>query len=177
MRFINTWTIYWTWSARIERAFRLDFRPITPDGCNIYGVGQKDFLIMMVILALLVTSLLFGGMVLFSFGFAAFLFSALPPDMARQAIRKAFPHFYLFVFISATISAGLIVSSDILAFGLMAFIGISTLFARQILMPEINRATDGGFKQRFKYLHAASVVLTLFHIGISGLVLVRFIMI
>jgi hypothetical protein len=36
----------------------------------------------MTYLALLATALLFGGMVLYSFGFAAFLFSALPAEQA-----------------------------------------------------------------------------------------------
>ena len=47
--------------------------------------------------ALLVTALLFGGMVLYSFGFAAFVFSVLPMETAGPTIRRAFPHFYLFV--------------------------------------------------------------------------------
>ena len=51
----------------------------------------------MLILAILATALLFGGMVLYSFGFAAFLFTALPPDIAGPTIRRAFPLFYLFV--------------------------------------------------------------------------------
>ena len=46
--------------------------------------------------ALLLSSLLFGGMTLYSFGFAAFVFSALPPDLSRNTIRQAFPHFYIF---------------------------------------------------------------------------------
>ena len=51
----------------------------------------------MLILATLITALLFGGMVLYSFGFAAFLFTALPPDVAGRTIWRAFPMFYLFV--------------------------------------------------------------------------------
>lgn len=35
---------------------------------------------MMQVAALLATALLFGGMVLFSAGLAAFLFSVMPPD-------------------------------------------------------------------------------------------------
>jgi len=44
-------------------------------------------------IALLVTALLFGGMTLYSFGLAAFVFSALPADTAGPLIRRAFPHF------------------------------------------------------------------------------------
>lgn len=124
-------------------------------------------------LALLTTSLLFGGMVLFSFGFAAFLFSALPPDVARSAIRKAFPHFYLFVIGAAVFAAGLTWPQDALAAGFLAFIAVTTLPARQILMPAINRATDSGAKARFKWLHTGSVILTLSHIGLAGAALAR----
>ena len=126
-------------------------------------------------LALLVTALLFGGMTLFSFGFAAFLFSALPMDVARQAIRQAFPHFYLFVIATALLAGGLIWSRDTLSASLLAFIALTTLPARQILMPAINRATDSGLKTRFNRLHAGSVILTLLHIGLAGAALARFI--
>lgn len=40
--------------------------------------------------SLLVTAFLFGGMLLFSASFAAFLFKYLPPEDARMLIRKAF---------------------------------------------------------------------------------------
>lgn len=42
-------------------------------------------------LAILMTAILFGGMMLYSFGFAAFLSTALPPDVAGPTIRRAFP--------------------------------------------------------------------------------------
>lgn len=126
-------------------------------------------------LALLTISLLFGGMVLFSFGFAAFLFSALPNDIARKAIRQAFPHFYLFVIAAALLAAGLIWPRDAVSAGLLGFIAVTTVPARQFLMPAINRATDGGAKARFNRLHAGSVVLTLLHIGLAGAVLTRFV--
>ncbi len=60
----------------------------------------------MIEVGILLTALLFGGMVLYSLGFAAFVFTALPPDTGRSKIRRAFPHFYLFVL---TISAGAVV--------------------------------------------------------------------
>ena len=126
-------------------------------------------------LALLAVSLLFGGMMLFSFGFAAFLFSALPTEVARQTIRRAFPHFYVFVMISAVFASGLIFSRDPFSAGLLLFIALTTLPARQILMPAINRATDSGAKTRFKWLHSVSVVITLLHIGLTGAVLTRFV--
>jgi uncharacterized protein YqhQ len=130
---------------------------------------------MMIIIALLNTALLFGGMVLYSFGFAAFLFTALPANVAGPTIRRAFPHFYMFVLLSALTAAGFMWRYDPFASGLLALIAATTLPTRQMLMPAINRATDAGAKARFKWLHGLSVAITLAHIGLSGFVLTRFI--
>ena len=57
--------------------------------------------------SLLVVALLFGGMLLFSAGFAAFLFKYLPHAEVRMLLRKAFPPFYLFVIFSSGLAAAL----------------------------------------------------------------------
>ena len=119
-------------------------------------------------LAVLTTALLFGGMTLYSFGFAAFLFTALPPHTAGAALRKAFPWFYLFVIASAAMAALLWWQHDAAAAALMAAVALSTLPLRQWLMPAINRATDAGLRQRFKWLHGLSVLVTLAHIAATG---------
>ncbi len=124
--------------------------------------------------ALLVTALLFGGMILYSFGFAAFIFSALPADLAGRTLRRAFPHFYLFVMITAALAAIMVWSRDTTAALLLAAIAASTWPTRQVLMPAINASTDSGAKTRFKLLHGLSVAITLAHIGITGVVLARF---
>ena len=129
---------------------------------------------MLLIAALLTTAILFGGMTLYSFGFAAFLFTALPIDIARLTIRKAFPHFYLFVMIMAALAAVLIGSRDLFSAGMLAGVAATTVPARQILMPAINRATDLGNKRRFNQLHGLSVVVTLLHLIATGWVLTRF---
>lgn len=128
----------------------------------------------MITAALLMTALLFGGMVLYSFGFAAFLLTALPADVARPTIRKAFPHFYLFVIATAAVAAALTVSHDTLSATLLAIIAATTVPARQVLMPAINRATDAGARRQFARLHGASVAVTLGHIVLAGIVLARF---
>ena len=125
--------------------------------------------------ALLVVALLFGGMILYSFGFAAFIFHGLPADDAGPVIRKAFPHFYSFVIASSGVAAIMLLAVHQFAALLMALITVTTLPTRQFLMPAINHATDLGNKTRFKSLHGASVVITLVHIGISGFVLSRFV--
>lgn len=124
--------------------------------------------------ALLATALLFGGMVLYAFGFAAFLFTALPAEVAGPTIRRAFPHFYTFVIATAILAALLVWPTDSLGALLLAAIAVSTLPTRQILMPAINTATDRGLKTRFQWLHGLSVAVTLAHIALAALVLARF---
>ena len=124
--------------------------------------------------ALLATALLFGGMVLYAFGFAAFLFTALPAEVAGPTIRRAFPHFYAFVMATATLAALLVWPTDPLGALFLAAIAVTTLPTRQILMPAINTATDRGLKTRFQWLHGLSVVVTLAPIAPAGLVLARF---
>ncbi|WP_299966276.1 DUF4149 domain-containing protein [uncultured Roseobacter sp.] len=127
----------------------------------------------MLVFALLTTALLFGGTVLYSFGFAAFVFTALPAETAGPLIRRAFPHFYTFVLATSVLAALATVSRDPLSSALLGAVAVTTIFARQILMPAINRATDRGDKSRFKVLHTASVLITLAHIAAVAVVLVR----
>lgn len=129
----------------------------------------------MTTLALLSCALLFGGMVLYSFGFAAFLFTVLPAETAGPTIRRAFPHFYLFVIGGAALSAVFLWFLDPLGAAIMAAIALTTIPTRQILMPAINAATDAGDRRRFGLLHGLSVVITLIHIGAAAYVLHRFI--
>ena len=126
--------------------------------------------------AVLFSALLFGGMTLFAFGFAAFLFSAVPVAEARLLIRKAFPHFYLFVIGSAASAAVLTWSADVVSAVVLAAIALTTVPARQMLMPAINAATDAGDRRTFGRLHGLSVVITLVHIAAAGAVLARFVL-
>ena len=124
-------------------------------------------------LALLSASLLFGGMVLYAFGFAAFVFNALPAETAGSLIRRAFPHFYLLVLITSLVAAAVAWPFDILSAIILTLISATTVFARQVLMPAINAATDAGQKRRFALLHSFSVVVTLAHIGGAAWVILR----
>ncbi|MDP2263358.1 MAG: DUF4149 domain-containing protein [Hydrogenophaga sp.] len=122
--------------------------------------------------AVLTTALLFGGMVLYSFGFAVFVFSALPAPLAGATLRRAFPFFYLFVMAVAGVGALLWWPHDASAALVMAVVALSTVPLWQLLMPAINAATDAGQRQRFKWLHGLSVLVTLGHIAATGWVLV-----
>lgn len=123
--------------------------------------------------SLLVVACLFGGMLLFSAGFAALLFKYLPPVDARMLIRNAFPSFYLFVIFSSGLAALLSWQTDLFSATWMAFVMTTAVAARQLLMPAINRATDAHQKKRFAWLHGFSVVLTLVHIALAGVTLVH----
>ena len=124
--------------------------------------------------ALLLTAALFGGMVLYSAGFAGFLFSVLPPDTAGSSIRRAFPVFYLLVIGTSLLAAVFVWASDVWSAFWLGLIAVSTVPIRQLLMPAINQASDAGQKRKFGVLHGLSVLITLAHIVISGWVLVRF---
>ncbi|MDH4457537.1 MAG: DUF4149 domain-containing protein [Nevskia sp.] len=125
--------------------------------------------------ALLVSAWLFGGMLLFAAGFAAFLFKVMPVAEARTLIRKAFPPFYLFVIGTAALAALLLMlaGGDQRSVVLLAVIAATTVPTRQALMPAINRATDRGDRRQFAVLHGVSVLITLAHIAAVGVVLVR----
>lgn len=130
---------------------------------------------MLEIVSLLLVALLFGGMALYAFEFAAVLFAALPVDMVRLTLRRAFPHFYLFVIVTAAAGAALMWSQNRGSALMLALIALSTVPTRQSLMPAINAATDQGRDGRFKALHGLSVLVTLAHIALSAVVLARFI--
>ena len=122
-------------------------------------------------IALLLTSFLFGGMMLFAAGFGPIVLKNLEGNVARLFIRNTFPHFYLFVLASSFLAAVTVfVFAPFASLALLA-IFFSTLPARQILMPAINAAADKGDRKKFKLLHALSVVITLAHIVIAGSVL------
>jgi hypothetical protein len=122
---------------------------------------------------ILITALLFGGMLLFSAGFAAFLFKVLPSSEARFLIRQAFPRFHLFVIGSATLASLFCWWIDGKSTLILGAIAISTIPTRQLLMPAINAATDWTQKRRFNLLHSLSVLITLSHIVAAGIVMIR----
>ena len=121
---------------------------------------------------LLLSAVLFGGMTFFSFGFAPVLFKQLPMAQVRPLLRGTFPYYYsLIILQSALCSTTALISSSIAA-ALLAVICLSTVYARQILMPQINAATDRNDETTFKWLHGLSVVIQLVQLGLAGWALV-----
>lgn len=118
--------------------------------------------------ALLMTAMLFGGMTFFSFGFAPVLFKQLPMDKVRPLLRGTFPYYYLAVIgMSAVATASAMVVSGRATIALSVIL-VSTIYARQILMSQINAATDRDDKIMFKRLHGLSVVIQLVQIGLAA---------
>ena len=124
--------------------------------------------------AMLLSALLFGGMVLFSFTFALFVLKHLPPETARPLIRQAFPPYYLLVIGLAALAALAAAPSDLISAGLLGAISLSTAVARQIVMPAVNAATDRGDKRRFAQLHGVSVLIQIAQIAAVVMCLLRF---
>ena len=115
--------------------------------------------------ALYATAALFGGMLLYSFGFAPLVFTKLPVAQAGRLLRDAFPFYYLFVIGVALVAALAFLALDGLSAWLMGIVVVLGLAARQLLMPAINRASDARAagdetaKGRFARLHGLSVVI------------------
>ena len=122
-------------------------------------------------IALLLTSFLFGGMLLFSVGFGTLSFKFLEAPIARAFIRKTFPYFYGYVLsVSALIFLFSFNVSNLSAV-LACCIFISTIPTSRILMPAINKASDTNQKKKFLVLHTVSVLITLLHIIMSAILL------
>lgn len=100
-------------------------------------------------MAVLSTALMFGGMTLFSFGFAAFLFRALPAKTAGEALRPAFPLFYTFVIAASAAAALLWWPRDAVFATVMVAVTITTV---QILGKADERPTWRGWNLRFRWL-------------------------
>jgi hypothetical protein len=114
-------------------------------------------------------------MLLYSFGFAAFVFTALPADQAGRLLREAFPHFYAWCVVTSISAAIPFYFIDLLSALVLCAIALTTIPARQLLMPAINAAMDSGNKSRFGVLHSASVALTVLQIGAVGFCLTQLI--
>ena len=123
--------------------------------------------------AQLMVAFLFGGSLLYSSTFAAFLFRTLPPQEAGALLRKAFTQFYLWLIVTSLISALLLINIDVVSSVVLAAVAIVTVPLRQQLMPAINAASDAGDGKRFHRLHLVSVFFGLSQIVAMAFVLIR----
>ncbi|MEO1562407.1 MAG: DUF4149 domain-containing protein [Pseudomonadota bacterium] len=131
----------------------------------------------MTIVALLVTATVFGGMVLYSFGFAPFVFTQLEAQAAGLMLRRAFPWYYIFSMVAGAASAFSLIFVDTIGAQIMLAVVLIAMVAHFVLMPRINAARDQGAsgKQRFDWLHRTSVALNFVQLALIGWVLARFV--
>lgn len=114
-------------------------------------------------------ALTFGGMTFFSAVMAPLVFTKLPFETAGAFIRQVFPWYYLTMGVTTLIAlmALIISTNDALSLEtvLTALVLLGFIYARQLLMPMINRARDAeiegeaGASHRFKRLHRVSVFI------------------
>jgi len=118
--------------------------------------------------ALLITAVLLGGMTFFSFGFAPVLFKLLPSAEVRPILRGTFPYYYLAVILISILCTILAALESFTAALLLAIVAGSTIYARQVLMVQINAASDAEDKKAFGRLHGLSVVIQLIQLGLCA---------
>ena len=117
------------------------------------------------VVSFLLTSMLFGAMLFFSFLVAPITFIKLEMKPAGQLIRSIFPHYYLIIIIFSFIAVILLTLAHDISAILMLFIALTGLFSRQSLIPRINNfrdselAGDTSAKSQFDRLHRLSVAI------------------
>jgi len=121
------------------------------------------------LLAGLALALTFGGITFFSAVIAPLVFTKLEIETAGAFIREVFPWYYLTMGGTTLIALLLLLpgigsgSGWSAALCVVAFAGF--VFARQVLMPRINRVRDAQragdpiASRRFKRLHGMSVMI------------------
>ena len=117
----------------------------------------------------LALALTFGGMTFFSGIMAPLVFTKLPIETAGTFIRQLFPWYYLTMGVTTVVAlVGLALGTSGIASleaGLTALVLLGFVYARQSLMPMINRARDAELAgdseagARFTRLHRLSVLI------------------
>ena len=108
-----------------------------------------------------------GSMLFFAFAVAPTVFRSLPAEHAGSFLRALFPRYYLWgliVALACTLAA-LGAGSGIAVSAVCAAVLLLFVYARQFLMPAINRARDLDLEgdtqagARFRALHLQSVLI------------------
>ena len=71
------------------------------------------------------------------------------------------------------LAAGLLLFVDSVSAWLVMAVALTTVPARQLLMPAINAASDNNDRRRFKILHGSSVLLAVAQMTMLAYVLIR----
>lgn len=131
-------------------------------------------------IALVIVASIWGAMAFFAAVYAPLVFIKLEPAVAGRFIREVFPVYYLAMGATSALALLAMLASagtrhaDIIA---LALVCAGFWLARYVLMPRINDARDAGEtgKQRFKRLHALSVIINTVQLLIVLAVLARFV--
>lgn len=122
---------------------------------------------------------LFGGMVFFAAVLAPLVFSQLDDGTAGRFIRAAFPRYYLFLLVAASVAAAGFSAVDRWASLAMVAVAGVTVWLWQDLMPRINHLRDASLAgnaeagRRFARAHQASVWVNAAQLLVATGVLVR----
>lgn len=131
----------------------------------------------LLVLAVLALAAVFGGMLFFAAVYAPLVFARLPEDQAGRFIRAVFPVYYLVMGLTTLLAAVLLFAATRLAVesGALALVAAGFAFARQVLIPRINRYRDQGApaEESFNRLHRFSVILNFVQFLLVTAVLVR----
>lgn len=118
------------------------------------------------IAAALALALTLGGMTFFSAVIAPLVFIKLPGETAAGFIRQLFPWYYLVMGLTAAVASLLLLAVGAgWSLGIVVIVTLGFAFARQVLMPTINRhrdaemAGDSDAAVKFARLHRFSVWL------------------
>lgn len=119
----------------------------------------------MLLISQLLTAVLFGSMVFFSFVMAPLIFTKLDEATAGRFIRAVFPWYYVVLFALSLVAALLLFAAAPLEAGILLGCASMAVFARQVLMPWINGLRDEALQgdqsaeRRFDQLHRLSVII------------------
>ena len=111
-----------------------------------------------------------GAMLFFAIAIAPAVFQALPADQAGLFLRRLFPRYYAALIFGSSTAGLFLLTEHPLAAGLCALVATSTLWVRQILVPQINELRDQELAgdplagAHFARWHRVSVAINLLQI-------------
>ncbi len=117
---------------------------------------------------IILPSVVLGIMLFFSFAVAPIIFKVLKENDARKFVRTIFPYYYSINLILVSLVCIFLFYKDFINFDFYLLLSVAILFAISLflLMPMINNARDQKKENKFKYLHAASVIINFLQIFI-----------
>ena len=122
---------------------------------------------------IILPSAVLGIMLFFSFAIAPIIFKVLKENDARKFVRTIFPYYYCINLILASLVCIFLFYKKFINFNFYLLFSVVILFAVSlfVLMPMINNARDQKKENKFKYLHAFSVIINFLQIFILFYVL------